>query len=343
MRRDPECRRRRGSDRCVGEHAVGVRRPARDRDGARHRRAGGGGAGARRRRWLRCQGRCVRRAAGRGGAGAATGSRGRMGRDPPREPGQHDARARSGTRRRDRRAPGRHGGRLAGGRRRGCRRVSDPRCVRPDGDALHGIGDVPHPRDRVPRVDRAHQHDADRTVPRGGPARSGRVARTFARPPRRRARPRSGHDPAPQLHPARRVPVHDADRSGLRHRRLRAPARHRALRESDYDSLARGAIGAANPWRCSPARHRHRLLRRGERARRRVRIGAHRAGRHRDGCDRQRAERPGSRDGMGPDRLGGVGRAVRGRAGRALRHRDRPARRGHVRLAVVAARRQRGP
>ena len=327
----------------MGEHAVGVRSPARDRDGARPRRAGGGGAGARRRRWLRCQGRCVRRAVDRRRAGAAPGSRGRMGRDPPREPRQHDARARSGTRRRDRRAPGRHGGRLAGGRRRGCRRLSDSRCVRPDGDSLHGIGDIPHPRDRVPRVDRAHQHDADGTVPRRGPPRSGRVARTLARPrsPARSTSIRSPSGAATSSRPTRSRTRHRPERSTTpATTRSRST---RALRESDYDDLARGAIGAANPWRCSPARDRHRLLRRGERARRRVRIGAHRAGRYRDGCDRQRAERPGSRDGLGPDRLGGVGRAVRGRAGRALRHRDRPARGGHVRLAVAAARRERGP
>ena len=42
----------------------------------------------------------------------------------------------------------------------------------PDGHALHGFRLLPNPRDRGPRGDRRHQHDADRSVPRRGTTRS---------------------------------------------------------------------------------------------------------------------------------------------------------------------------
>ena len=47
----------------------------------------------------------------------------------------------------------------------------------PMGHADHGVGRVPHPRHRVPRCPRRHEHDADRSVPGRGPARSRRDVR----------------------------------------------------------------------------------------------------------------------------------------------------------------------
>ena len=97
---------------------------------------------------------------------------------------------------------------------------------------------VPHPQDRVQLAGRRHQHHADRRVPRRGPSRSDPPRRAHARHRRRRTRHRSGGDPPQELHPGRRVPVHDDHRGDLRHRRVREAARRGARRTRATTSCA---------------------------------------------------------------------------------------------------------
>ena len=162
---------------------------------------------------------------------------------------------------------------LASARRRGRRCVSDPGRVHPDGDALHGLRHVSHPGDRVRRADRADQHDADRALSRRGPARSrgprraddGR-ARARAR---RRTRPRSG---------AATSSVPKRSRTAHRWAPCTTPATTtarstEALHVSEYDHWRAEQVSAPRSGRSAAARHRHRLLRRSERPRRRVRLG----------------------------------------------------------------------
>src|SRR5436190_1049744 len=70
----------------------------------------------------------------------------------------------------------------------------------------HGPGALPDPPDRVRRRHRRHQHHPDGRLPGRRAARGRRLPRTGARHGRRRARPRPGRDPPPQLPPSRRLP-----------------------------------------------------------------------------------------------------------------------------------------
>ena len=147
-------------------------------------------------------------------------------------------RARAEARRRDRRAARalrRRRGRVPGGRR-------VPDVLHAD-DVAAG---VPNAEDRVQLAGRAHQHDADARVPRCGPARGDAPRRAHARHRRRRARPRSGRDPAQELHPGRRVPVHDGHRRHLRLRRVRQAARPRCSSTPATTSCAPNRPRAAN-------------------------------------------------------------------------------------------------
>ena len=263
----------------VGEHAVGVRRATRDRGRARSRR----GAGR----------RCGRPAVG-GGFGAKggvyveqlvvaalaqrLGRADRVGRDPAREPAQHDARSRSGARRRDR-----------------CARAT----ARSSGSRVRGVADVgayPIRGAFIPMVTRFMASGTYRIpeiefdarialtnttptgpVPRRGPARS-RRARSNARSTCSRACSTSTRSTCGAATSSRPT------RSRTAHRRARcttpATTTARSTRRCTSATTTTGGreqVARRDRGRSPATRHRHRLLRRGERPRRRVRLGPHRA------------------------------------------------------------------
>ena len=87
---------------------------------------------------------------------------------------------------------------------------------------------VPHRQPRVRRQVRADQQGPAGLLPRRGRRSRQLRPRTSGRRGRRRARHRPRGDPAPELHPARRVPVQDPYRQHVRQRQLRPRARPRA-------------------------------------------------------------------------------------------------------------------
>ena len=191
--------------------------------------------------------------------------------------------------------------------------------------------------DRVQLAGRDHQHDADRRVPRRGPSRGDAPRRAHARHRRRRARHRSGRDPAQELHPGRRVPVHDGHRRDVRHRRVRQAARPRcsSTRATTSCAPSRPRAASATTRSCSAS-----ASRRTSRSPRRwscttewgtveieddgtvlayVGTSAHGQG-HETAFSHDRQRRARRADGRRPRR--------------ALRHRRDPARAGHRRARV---------
>ncbi len=127
------------------------------------------------------------------------------------------------------------------------------------------------PDDRVRRRGGAHQPGTDGRVPRRGPARGGRHARTHHRHGRGGAGDGPRRHPTPQLPASRRVPLHDRHRRHLRHRQLRRRA-HRGAAHRRLRGAARRAGGPACARRRPAARDRHRGLRRDHRRRLRQRV-----------------------------------------------------------------------
>ena len=143
--------------------------------------------------------------------------------------------------------------------RRDARRGSDPddghRRVRRPAAGLLG--------DRRP-----DEHHAGRRLPRCGTSRGRGHAGADHGPRGRRAGPGPGRDPPAQ--PARqgRVPLHDADGDDVRHRGLR-PGPRRGAADRGLRRAPHGAGRAPRARRRHAARHRARLLRRGDRRRQR--------------------------------------------------------------------------
>ncbi len=186
---------------------------------------------------------------------------------------------------------------------------------------------------------------------------AGRPEATFGdRADHGRARRRAGHRAAgaarAELDQARGVPVHHDLRPDLRLGQLRG-GHGQGQGAVRLRRAAPRAGRAQRQRRHRPARHRHLHLHRDVRpgpvagARlavlRRGRLGARR---HPDAADRQgrgghRLERarPGTRDGVEPDRGRPARRAVRGRPGAARRHPGRAQGHGHLRLPVAGRRR----
>ena len=113
---------------------------------------------------------------------------------------------------------------------------------------------------------RVHEQGAGRRrLPLLVPRHRGLVPHRAARPDGRlRARDRPGRAAAPELHPARPVPVHVGDRLRVRLGRLRDGAWTSRSRSSATRSCARSSGGRA---RRAAARDRHRELHRGRRRR----------------------------------------------------------------------------
>ena len=157
------------------------------------------------------------------------------------------------------------------------------------------------PEGRVQLAGRGHEHHAGRRVPRRGPARGDPPHGAHPRHRRRRARHRSGRDPAQELHPARGVPVHDRSPVSARPTTPASTTRRstRVLEHAGYDALRaeqkarreRGdtkllGIGVASYLEISAPLAFNRGVRRGRDRRRR----------HGDRARRHERARPGSRD-----------------------------------------------
>ena len=100
-------------------------------------------------------------------------------------------------------------------------------------------------------IGRGHHHGSSRRLSRRGAAGGLLLHRAPDGHRRARGGPRPGGDPAPQLHPGRRLPLSHGHRSGLRLRRLSAGPRPRAggrgLCGAAGDS-SRSAASAARSW-----------------------------------------------------------------------------------------------
>ena len=296
------------------------------------------GAGRRARRRARRRRRVRRQDARRRGdpgllACPPHGSSGPLDRDPQREHGRDDARSRRRPRLHDRGQPGRRDPGLppphpAGRRRLSAHRGGSPRLHRADGERR--LRD-PEDRDRV-HV-RRHQHDADRPLPRRGPAGGDAGDRAGDGSLRRRDRARSRRGSAPESLRLRRLPPDDGLGRPLRLRRLRGRARPRAR-----DGRVRGAAGraAAPPrgGRHDRAGNRRQRVRRDHERPRGARVRCRRD--HAGGRGRPPhglvLPRPGARDDLRDDRRGPARPARRGGACRQGRHR-RGARRASARTA----------
>ncbi len=161
---------------------------------------------------------------------------------------------------------------------------------------------------RIPKIEAniravVDQHHADRPGARRGPTRGHPDARARDGPARGRAVARSRRDQAAQLHPQRRLPVHDRLWRALRHRRLRrgpgAGARERRLRRSAPRA------GRPAPERLGhPARDRPQRVRRGDQRHLRagVRRGRDHPSRRGDRPHRLAVAGPGPRDDLRADR-----------------------------------------
>ena len=217
------------------------------------------------RRRVRTEAGHVRRVQPRGQSREDARPAGEVGRDPfrehaldaPRACAGHLRRARPQARRHDRRSARAHD------RRRG--RVSRRRRVPAVLHADDVAAGVPNPEDRLQLAGGDDQHHADRGVPRRRSPGGDASRRTHARHRRRRARHRSRRHPPHELHPERRVPVHDGHRRNVRHRRLREDAR-RGARARGLRRAARRAGGAPGAQRSDAARHRSGVVRRDHRA-----------------------------------------------------------------------------
>ena len=201
-----------------------------------------------------------------------------------------------------------------------------------------------------------HQHDADRRLPRRRPARGHLRHRAGHGRAGRQGRRRPGRDPPAQLHPDRAVPVHRV--TGL------------VYDSGDYDGAA---DEGRSSWSATTALRAEQAARRTCRARRSTSASASRptsrcAAWRRAGCWRRSTTRPAAgrpprcgccpparcRSSPAPRRTARATRPswsmivadklgvdARRRRGAALRHRDQPARPGHLRLAVAGRRRHR--
>ena len=140
---------------------------------------------------------------------------GQVGRGPARELPEHDPRPRPHHLPRDRRQARRRGHRPAGQDARQPRRPPlDDRPGHPD-DALRPrpVGLLQDP-ERLRRGDRRlHEHHVRRRLPRRRPARGDLRHRAGDGPVRRRDRDGPRRGPAPELHPARPVPVREPVRA----------------------------------------------------------------------------------------------------------------------------------
>ena len=198
-----------------------ARRRARPRPGGRAR-----GRSGRRRRLRREDGQ--RRGAPRRLARPPDRAARPLDRDALREHGRAQPRPRPGADLHDRLGP-RGEGRRVPARDRGRRgRLPGPRRLPAEPDRPHVERRLRLPGDRDLEPCLRHEHDADRRVPRRGPAGGHAGGRARDGHARRRAAARSRRDPAQELHPEGRVPVHDRLPRDLRLRRLRGRARPRA-------------------------------------------------------------------------------------------------------------------
>ena len=114
---------------------------------------------------------------------------------------------------------------------------------------------VPNAEDRVQLAGGGDEHHTRRRVPRRRPSGGDPPRRTHARHRRRRARHRPGRDPPQELHPDRRVPVHDHHRRDVRLRRLRKPL-DAVLENAGYDELRAEQAARPRARRHQAARHR---------------------------------------------------------------------------------------
>ena len=282
-----------------------ARRAAGDRRGRRPRRRARAGHRARRRRWVRREDRHVRRVRGRGEGRAAPRPAGEVDRDPLREHGGDDPGPRPGPARRDGVPARRHHHRGQGQGHPGRRRLPVDRCVPALPHADDGAGRLRDPEGGAQRLERSHEHDRHRRVPRRGPARGDPDARAHHRHRRRRARDRPRRDPQAELHPAGGVPARDPHGRALRRRRVRQGAR-RGVPNRGLRRAACRAGGAARARRHGAAGHRGLGLRRGHRRRTLRGVRRDRDQRRRL-CDRDRRHlgpRAGSRDRVLDDRAG---------------------------------------
>ena len=272
-------------------------------------------------------------------------SAGEVDRDPLGEPDRDAARPRPGAVRRARAAPRRHDRRAAlphHRRRRRLRRVRRHARVRPD---PHDVaGRLPDPEDRLRRARSRSRTLAPMGAYRGAgrPEAAAMLERIIDM-----AAAELGMDPVelrrrnflqPDEFPYTTVTgvtydVGDYDAA------LDRGAAHRGLR-----GAARRAAGAPRARRREAARHRHQRLRRDHRGRlgERVRRGRGARRRERDHEGGHVGARPGPRDRVLAARVGRARHPDREHPLRAVRHRARAAGRRHRRLAVAAARRQRG-
>ena len=229
----------------------------------RRRRGAGAGDRAGRRRRLRREDRRRPRSDRARLGGQEPRPRGALGRVAQREPDGDDARPRAAEHRDDRREARRHRPRLPPRRHPGRGRVPAD-AVPADADRADGRRRLPVPEggDAQPRG--RHEHDADRGLPRRGPPGGDRRARAGDGRLRRRDRDGPGRGPPGQLHPARGVPVPDADRRVLRHRRVRRGA-GQGPRGRRVRGPAGRAAAAARSRRRGRNRPRDRRLRRDHR------------------------------------------------------------------------------
>ncbi len=213
----------------------------------------------------------------------------------------------------------------------------------PDPDHVDGHRPLPVHRPPVRPVRRLHQQDADRRLPRRGPAGGDLLPGTHDGRDRRRSRAGRGRGAEAELHQEGSVPLHDADGPGLRQRRLRAWRWTRRSRSSGYAAAQAPRPTELRKQGKQGARRRLRQLRRDLRlrsvqdhGRRRLRVGhrARRAERQGDHLHRRLGPRPGPRDGLRPDRGG------RARDRHQRRH---PAPRRHVQRALLQQRHRRQP
>ena len=182
---------------------------------------------------------------------------------------------------------------LQGLHERGGRRLRGDRRVPAVLHADDGGERLRRAEGRVQLAGGHHQHHAGRRVPRRGPARGDPHDGAHPRHRGRRARHRPGRDPAQELHPARRVPVHaeHRPRRHVRHGRVRQGARRRA-RARRLRRAARRAEGAPRPRRPRAHGHRRRVVPRDQRAdgaHAGVRLGRDRRRRHGHRARRHRA------------------------------------------------------
>ena len=239
---------------------------------ARHARAQAAGDRARRRRRLRLEDLPLRR-----------GVRRHLGRRRARPAGEVDRRAHARLPHRRARPRPRH--RRRAGARRGRQRSSrcgsntnanlgaylstfapcDPdlplrhaarRPVHDAGDLLRGAGGL-------------HQHRAGRRLSRRRPARGDATCSSaWSTTAAREIGHRPGRDPAAELHPQGRLPLPDAGRAHVRHRRLRGDARQgararrlrglRARRKAESRGQAASCAASASPPTSRPAASRPR-------------------------------------------------------------------------------------